>query len=433
MILKNFKMRCYQQQNMCYSIVVAILLMIGNTSVAQSGSKDIKDILSQFKKNPDTEPASEITAGKTYYSLLPFVGYGPANGFVVGGAVSLARLFGNPPTSVSSGMINCQVTTQRQFITNARTKIYLAENKWFLQGDWRLLFFTQTTYGLGIINSMDPQPTFQINNIEETEVLWGEPMKYNQIRFHQNASRQLGNSSFYAGLGIAIDQHYKIVDKRLDTIPGSPDFFITSHYTYSVKNNFNPEKYGTNGIIFTVLTDKRDNISNSYKGYYASVSLRNNIKIGNNSQQSTQFLYEVMYYLGLSKQNPRHVLALWSWGSFTLKGNVPYLALPAIGWDTYNRSGRGFIQGRYRGLNMLYNEAEYRFQISNNGLLGGVLFANVTQVSSYTQKLFEKAALGFGGGIRLQFDKLSRTNLGVDYGIGTDRSSGLYFNLQETF
>lgn len=426
-------MRCNNQQNRCYSMVVAILILIGNVSVAQSESKDIYEMLRQANKNQDTKPAPEIIAGKTYYSLLPFVGYGPEFGFVVGGAVSLARLFGKPPTSVSSGMINCQVTTKRQFITNARTKIYLDGNRWFLQGDWRLLFFTQPTYGLGIINSTDPQPTFQINNIEETELLWGEPMKYNYIRFYQNASRQLGNSSFYAGMGIAIDQHFKIVDERLDTIPGSPDFFITSHYTHSVKNNFNPVHYGTNGIMLSVLTDTRDNMKNSFKGYFASVTLRNNIKISTNSQQSTQLLYEVMYFLSLNKQNPRQVLAFWSWGSFILKGNVPYLALPAIGWDTFNRSGRGFIQGRYRGLNMLYNEAEYRFQISQNGLIGGVLFANVTQVSSYTQKLFERAALGFGGGIRLKLDKLTRTNLGVDYGIGTDRSSGLYFNLQETF
>jgi len=116
-----------------------------------------------------------------------------------------------------------------------------------------------------------------------------------------------------------------------------------------------------------------------------------------------------------------------------MQGNVPYLALPAIGWDTYNRSGRGFIQGRYRGLDMMYNEAEYRFPITKNGLLGGALFVNATNASSYDQKLFEKVAVGFGGGIRIQFDNRSRTNLGIDFGMGSDRSSGIYFNLQETF
>jgi hypothetical protein len=422
------------RQRISCTLVLSTLMLACRIALAQDETKDFNDIIRQFKKNPETKPASELIVGKTYYSILPFVGYGPANGFVLGGAVSLAHLFGTPPTSISSGMFNCQITTKRQFITNFRTKIYLKENNWFLQGDWRLLLFTQTTYGLGIKNPDDPEPTFMINNLSETtDDLWGDPMKYNQVRFYEKASRRLGNSRFYAGMGIAIDQHFDIVDERLDTIPSSPDFYITSHYEYSVKNDFNPQHYGTNGIIFTLLTDTRDNISNCYTGYFLSVSLLENIKIANNSKQSTKFLYEAMYYLGMNNTKSRHVLAFWSWGSFLLNGEAPYLALPAIGWDTYNRSGRGFIQGRYRGLDMMYNEIEYRFPISRNGLFGGVLFANVTNESSYTQKLFEKAAYGLGGGLRLQLDKLSRTNLGVDFGIGSDKSSGIYFNLQETF
>jgi hypothetical protein len=38
-----------------------------------------------------------------------------------------------------------------------------------------------------------------------------------------------------------------------------------------------------------------------------------------------------------------------------------------------------------------------------------------------------------GAGLRMQLDKMARTNLTVDIGIGTDKSSGIYFNLQETF
>jgi len=414
-------------------MIAACLVLLACHSYAQNGSKDIKGIFKKLKKNADSTVSEEIVVGKTLYSVLPFAGYAPANGFVVGAAASLTRVFGPPPTSISTGMFDIQATTKKQIITNARTKIFLDGNKWFLQGDWRFLIFTQTTYGLGIQNPDNPKPEFHINNLEETEGTWGDPMKYNQFRFHEDASRKIGNSSFYAGLGVVIDQHFSINDERLDTIPGSPNFYITNHYSYSLKNNFNPLKYGSNGIKFTFLTDTRDHIGNCYKGYYASASVIYNVKIGNNSQQSTRFLYEAMYYLGLSKKRPRHIMAFWSWGSFLMQGNVPYLALPAIGWDTYNRSGRGFIQGRYRGLNMMYNEAEYRFPITKNGLFGGALFVNTTNASSYDQKLFEKVAFGIGAGIRIQFDNRSRTNLGIDFGMGSDRSSGIYFNLQETF
>lgn len=425
-------LRCLKQSGWYFMLVFLLILQV-KMAFAQAESKDFRDIAAQWKKNPVLTLRNEIVVGKTYYSLLPVIGYGPANGFVLGGAISVARLYGKPPTNLSSGMLNFQITSRRQLIVNARSKIYLSGNNWFLQGDWRLLIFTQPTYGLGINNSEFRKWQLLVNNMPETEGSWGEPMKFKLIRFYEEASRRFGDSHFYAGLGISIDQHFAIVDERLDTVKGSPDYCITHNYAYSLRNHFNPESYGTNGIKFTLLTDTRDNISNCYKGYYASVSLLGNIKVGTNSRKSTQLLYDARYYLGLNCKVPRQILAFWSWGSILLNGDVPYLALPSIGWDTYNRSGRGFIQGRYRGLSMMFNEAEYRFPISKNGLLGGTVFANATTASNYTYKLFDKTVMGLGAGLRMQLDKLARTNVTMDFALGSDNSAGIYFNLQETF
>jgi hypothetical protein len=421
-------------QRVSIGLVLLFLLMICKISIAQVAQKDFTDVIAQWRKNPAPLANTDLLVGKTYYSLLPVIGYAPANGFLIGGAISFSRLFGQPPTSMSSGMLNFQVTSKKQFIVNARSKIYLAGNKWFLQGDWRLLLFTQPTYGLGINNSAFNKTHIYTNNMDLTgDDSLAEPMNFKLIRIYEEGSRRLGDSHFYAGLGIMIDQHFAIEDLKLDTVPGSPAYYITNHYKYSDTNNFNPVQYGTNGIKFTVLTDTRDNISNCYKGYYASISLLTNIKLGTNSKQSIQLLYDGRYYLGLSKRNPRHVLAFWGWGSLLLNGKVPYMALPSIGWDTYNRSGRGFIQGRYRGLSMVYNEAEYRFPISKSGLFGGVLYVNATTASNYTKGLFDKTAFGRGAGVRMQLDKRARTNLTVDIGLGVDRATAIYFNLQETF
>ncbi len=411
-----------------------IFLILGNNiSFAQGTNKDLRDVYHEWKNDTLLLNEPKLNVGKTYFSLLPIIGYGPANGFVIGGAVSFAKLFGNPPTNLSSGMLNFQVTSKKQLIFNARSKVYLNENKWFLQGDWRFLVFTQPTYGLGIEFLDINQLLFHINNLEANPEPFGEPMKFNHIRIYEEAGYRLGSSKFFAGLGIALDYHFGIVDKLLDTVRNSPDFYVTKHYLYSYINNINPEHYSNQGIKFTLLTDTRDNISNCYKGYYASFSILQNIKTGENSRNNTQLLYDARYYLGLNELRPRHVLAFWTWGSILLTGNPPYLALPSIGWDTYNRSGRGYIQGRYRGLSIIYNEAEYRFPISRNGLFGGTLFANATTASSYTQDLFDHTALGIGAGLRIQLDKLARTNLTIDFGMGNDHSSGIYFNLQETF
>lgn len=427
-------MKLNRPQNTLFIILAIIFILAGKVSVAQVASKDFKDVTNKWKDIIDTLTKNDLVVGKSYLSVLPVVGYAPANGFLIGGAISFSRLFGQRPTNLSSGMLNFQVTTKGQFIVNARSKIYLPGNKWFLQGDWRLLLFTQPTFGLGINNSEFNKTHIYTNNMDQVgDDTLAEPMKFKLVRFYEEGTRRIGDSHIYAGLGIMIDQHFSIEDERLDTVAESPEFFITNHYAYSLKNNFNPLQYGINGIKFTLLADTRDNISNCYKGYFASVSLLNNIKIGNNSQQSMQLLYDARYYLGLSKKNPRNLLAFWSWGSILLSGNVPYLALPSIGWDTYNRSGRGFIQGRFRGLNMIYSEAEYRFPISKNGLFGGVLYVNATTASNYYKNLFDNTAFGRGAGVRMQLDKRARTNLTVDIGLGADRATAIYFNLQEAF
>jgi hypothetical protein len=77
----------------------------------------------------------------------------------------------------------------------------------------------------------------------------------------------------------------------------------------------------------------------------------------------------------------RNVLALWSYNWLILDGKPPFLDLPSTGWDNFNNTGRGFIQGRYRGNIMLYLESEYRFGITRDGLFGAVLFANAETFS----------------------------------------------------
>jgi hypothetical protein len=133
--------------------------------------------------------------------------------------------------------------------------------------------------------------------------------------------------------------------------------------------------------------------------------------------------------------NSKNILAFWSYNWLTLgKGRPPYLLLPSTGWDDFYNTGRGYIQGRYRGKDMLYFETEYRFGITKNGLLGGVVFANAESFSreiSKQQLAFIAPAAGLG--IRIRLNKFSGANLCVDYGFGTDGSRGISVNLGEVF
>ena len=82
----------------------------------------------------------------------------------------------------------------------------------------------------------------------------------------------------------------------------------------------------------------------------------------------------------------------------------------------------------------MYGELEYRFPITCNEVLGGVLFINGTTASDKDRdiKVFRYIQPAFGIGLRINMDKTSRTNLVLDYGIGK-KSNGFYLNAGETY
>ena len=82
---------------------------------------------------------------------------------------------------------------------------------------------------------------------------------------------------------------------------------------------------------------------------------------------------------------------------------------------------------------MLYLEAEYRFAISGNDLLGGVLFANAQTFTEQSNNQFQVVMPGYGAGLRIKLNKFSRTNIALDYGIGSNGSGGFFVNLGEVF
>ena len=150
------------------------------------------------------------------------------------------------------------------------------------------------------------------------------------------------------------------------------------------------------------------------------------------SDQDRQSLWsDFRSYIRLPRDT-KDVLAIWNTMWFTF-GKAPYLDLPAIGWDTYGRSGRGFIQGHVRGTNQAYVEAEYRKRFTADGLWGGVGFVNLLFTSQANDGPFGRGAPGYGVGLRMKFNKRTDTNLSVDAARGQDDQTRFFFGLQEVF
>jgi hypothetical protein len=393
--------------------------------------RDIIEVL--FSKKASLKVVKDsMLIGKIYPSFLPIIGYSPALGFVAGAGISAAlRTAPSNTTHLSSGLANVSVTSKKQINLNVRTNVFLPEDKWILQGDWRLLIFAQPTSGLGI--RFGENEPFNLDGQEINAKAYEQPMRFNYVRLYENVYKQISNG-WSAGLGVHIDYHFSINDQSLDTISFIPT--LTSHYLYSRFNGFPQTSYTTAGFTFNVLHDNRDNAINASKGYFAQLTYRLNPTFLGSTQASSTMYYEYRTYLKLSNRAIHApLLAFWTWGQQHLSGNLPYLALPSITWDMYNRSGRGYIQGRIRGENFWYGEAEYRFPITKDGLLGGVTFLNATSASNLAlnQNLFDALAPGYGIGLRVKMSKQTNTNISIDYGRGKNGSGGIYFNLQETF
>ncbi len=365
---------------------------------------------------------------KSMFIIVPVISSTPATGFQLGAAVQQAIYLSDPATTkISQASANVTFTSKDQFLVTVKSFYLTPRNEWLLQGDWRYYDYSQSTFGLGTNAPSGPDPW--INGFWQDKFQPGEqPMLFRYIKFHETVAQNFGNN-IYLGLGYHLDDHFNIVDKNLT------DSTQTSHYIYSTLKGINPSHYVSSGVSLNFFYDSRDNQLNPYQGMYANVQYRYNPELLGSTTDNSLLWAETRFYNHLSSDNPRHMLAWWTFFNKVVSGNVPYLDLPAYGYDMRNRSARSYVQGRFRGEDLLYSELEYRFPISQcTGILGGVVFANVATVSNRERhvNLFDYMRGGYGAGLRIMVDKVSRTNLVVDVGFGKD-SFGITFGAAETF
>jgi len=416
-------------------ICVTLILIPSFAKAQESGDSscvqlDVSDLL----RDALNLPAKNSAKSTGSLILIPIIGSNPATGFMFGLGGQYA--FKSPGDSTLYSLLSgsMQFTTKKQALFLLKNNVYTKNNRIFFTGDWRFLIFSQSTYGLGTNSPeggvLDYQ--FSLEGMETNRDSLIQPMKFNFVRLYQSASFNI-KKGLYAGMGYNLDYYFKIDDEKLRLEPG--DSLITSHYAYSKRYKFNATRYYSSALNLNIILDTRDNMINPYKGYYAVISWRGAWEILGNKNNANFVNVEWRSFHPLSIRNPRHLLAFWFLGNFSPEGEFPYLILPATGYDQRSRSGRGYTQGRFRGNNMVYAETEYRFPISQcGGVLGGVLFGNITTTTNPTQDLglFDSVKPGYGLGLRIMVDKKSRTNLAVDFAFG-DRSSGFYLAASETF
>lgn len=356
-----------------------------------------------FKKKTTTNAPARPK--KVNLSIVPTLGYTLSTGFAAG-ISGVATFYTTSAHKGQESVINVQAFydshNQQTFIT--QSNIWAFNDQIKFTTDLRITKYPEVTYGLG-----NSSTELKADNID-----------FNYIRLYQTILKKI-SSNFYGGGGYCLDYHYNITEQ------GNIDNTISDFKKYGESSSSR-----SSGINLALLFDSRTNPVNPINGFYANAVFRDNMKAMGSDTRWTSVQVDIRKYFRLSK-NSNNVLAFWSYTWLTLSGNQPYLDLPSVGTDTYNNLGRGYAIDRFRGKNMLYLEGEYRFGITKNGLLGGVVFANAESYPRSVMTNVSNLVPAAGTGLRLKINKHSNTNLCIDYAVGMDNSHGVFVNLGEVF
>ncbi|HSM91681.1 MAG TPA: hypothetical protein VLT47_02280 [Anaeromyxobacteraceae bacterium] len=343
---------------------------------------------------------------RIHLNLLPFVVTNPLIGAGAGvAALGAVRLGDLPTTSYSTFTVSGLATTNGQSSLNVRSDVRLPRNDWILVGDWALSHFPNPAWGVG----------------GDTPDRGRTTLDRRQVKLHETAYRRLAGH-LYGGAGYYLDDYFDIVDRRA----ASGEATAVSAYGIGTSG-----RSVSSGLAGSLLWDSRDNPIAPWRGQYALVRYRwAPDEFG--SERTWQSLWlEARTYVPLPRRPDN--IALWAFGWFAF-GRTPYLMLPSIGIDPEQRSGRGYVEARHVGRDLLGAEAEYRFSLWE--FVGGVVGANVHSVSDREplegEPEFRRWHPAAVAGLRLTLDRRSLAALAVDLAVAPGGVSA-YVSFNEAF
>ncbi|MDB5005663.1 MAG: Surface antigen [Mucilaginibacter sp.] len=377
-----------------------------------------RNILHPHRKADTLHKGSGIT-------IVPNIAANPTIGEQLGiKAVAGKRLGGDPNTLLSVAATSASITSKGIIYFYVNHNIFTPGNKWNLQGNLVASKTVTPDYGIGIGRSfyggtdadkLLADPAHKVYSIHSLFFTGRE-------KIYKEVARNL-----FVGAGLEFDVRRDIENK--DTVNNA-----TPSSVYNNRHGFPQDHYSANGFLFNVEYTSRDNPNRAYKGIYFDAGFRVNQTWIGSTKNSVQFTSDFRKYFSLSDVNPETVLAFWNWGSYLISGTIPYLELPGTSRDGAFRSGRGYTTQYFKGTEFNDTEAEFRFPILANKFISGVTFVNMqTANDEQGTKLFQVLQPGYGAGLRVLFNKVTRTNLALDYAFGRFGNRGFFLNLNEAF
>jgi hypothetical protein len=387
-----------------------------------SAQYDVGDLFNDiFRPNRQPNPLHKPSG----ITVIPNISANPTIGFQIGiKAVAGLKLGKDPRTLMSVAATSASITTKGILYFYISHNAFTNANKWNFQGSLIVAKTVTPDFGIGIGNDAGTS--------EEDKILTNASRKPYVLHslyfnFREKVYKEVF-PDFFMGAGVSFDIRKNIEDRI------TPANVPTPYKIYNERYGFDADHYMANGLLFSAQYTTRDNQNRAYKGIYADAGFRVNQTWLGSTKNALQFTTDFRKYLSLSARNPEHVIAFWNWGSYLISGQLPYLELPGTGKDPGARSGRGYTVTFFKGTKYNDSEVEYRFPITKNKLFSGVTFFNLqTANDELGTKLFEIWQPGGGAGLRVLFNKATRTNLCLDYAWGKFGRKGFFLNLNEAF
>ncbi|HEX8505040.1 MAG TPA: BamA/TamA family outer membrane protein [Hymenobacter sp.] len=354
----------------------------------------------------EAPPASVAKREKPSFIPFPIVFSQPETGLGYGLAVlPVFRLGNDTATRKSNARLIGWRTQKKQSLVQLTHSIFTPGERYFFAGE--ASFYNQfpiNYYGFG----------------PETRLADKSVIQYKVFIFNQRALKRLAPGLF-AGLQYRLTDLRDVrVNEGIDDNPLNSRIFDRPAREYQQNTRIS-------GLGPALLYDARDNVLSTFRGNYFEVSALLNRDALGSDYRFSRYQFDARHFRPLT-QDSKTIVALQVVGQFQ-GGYVPFRELANLGGANLLR---GYYEGRYRDRQLLAAQAEVRRVLF--GRFNGVLFGGVGQVGNTLADFDEGGVKVAGGaGLRFRFNRRDRLNVRLDYGVGSGKSSGVYFGIGEAF
>lgn len=330
----------------------------------------------------------------------------------------LPRVFWNPDTRLGLGVAAVQYfraegesegqdtrlsvwrhlagyTLNRQFDFHSAFNVFLAGDRWAINGDFRYRDFVDRYYGIGNESSSEEEEwTYQR--------LFLAPFVQYRLSKH-----------WYTGLNLRAERYFDLGFED--------DGLLNQRPPVGARGGW------LNGIGPVLSFDQRMNAFTGYNGWYARFSAILFTPWLGSDFNAQRLAYQASRYWPLSRTDSAWVLAAQIKGMHH-QGDIPFFAMASVGGTDMLRA---YAENRYRDDHFNGAQIELRFpllwRLSGAVFSGlGDVYRDLSQLSRATTKY------AYGGGIRFQLQKDESVVVRLDYGRGRE-ANGFYLLVGQAF